>query len=111
MVGRTGEVRPLHSCPQGPPACGLGLFAKAQRRRKGEMNTLIHERIEKLRPKLLDLSRRNPLISTSLSPRSSSLIRVVDELPEVLAYHLRNQQAMRFFSLPPLDDDPKDEQS
>ena len=72
---------------------------------------LIKTKIEAIRPKLLDLSRRNPLISTSFSLRSSSIIRVVDELPEVLAYHLRNQQAMRFFPLPPLENDPKDEQS
>ena len=71
----------------------------------------IHARIETLRPRLLDLSRRNPLISASLSLRSNSLIRVVDELPEVLAYRLRNRQAMRFFPLPPLEGDPKDEQS
>ncbi len=72
---------------------------------------LLIDRIENLRPKLLDLSRRNPLISTKLGPRSSSAVRVVDELPDVLAHNILQDQVMRFVPLPPLDDDPKDEQS
>ena len=74
-----------------------------------ELNNLINVKIETLRPKLLDLSRRNPLISTKLSPRSNSHIRVVDELPDVLFYNLCNSQEMRIIPLPSLDDDPKDE--
>lgn len=74
-----------------------------------EIQDLIRTRIENLRPKLLDLSRRNPLISTRLSSRSNSLVRVVDELPDVLAFHLCNQQKMQFLPLPLLDEDPKDE--
>ncbi|PIQ96863.1 MAG: hypothetical protein COV67_07260, partial [Nitrospinae bacterium CG11_big_fil_rev_8_21_14_0_20_56_8] len=76
-----------------------------------DVQDLIRVRIEKLRPKLLDLSRRNPLISTRLSPRRNALLRVVDELPNVLAFNLCNQEGMRFVSLPSLDGDPKDEQS
>lgn len=74
-----------------------------------DLHKLILRRIEGLRPKLLDLSRRNPLISTKFSPRSTSYIRVVDELPDVLYLALVNQQQMRFIALPPLDDHPKDE--
>ena len=74
-----------------------------------ELDNLIKVKIEALRPKLLDLSRRNPLISTKLSPRSNSHIRVVDELPDVLFYNLCNSQEMRIIPLPSLEDDPKDE--
>ena len=76
-----------------------------------EIQELILAKIENLRPKLLDLSRRNPLISTRFSPRSNSHFRVVDELPDVLSFYLGNQQKMRFVPLPPLEEDPKDEQS
>jgi len=79
--------------------------------KKEELADFIRTRVETLRPKLLDLSRRNPLISTKLSPRSASLLRVVDELPEVLRFKLSSQIAMELAPLPPLDDDPRDEQS
>jgi hypothetical protein len=48
---------------------------------ENEIDGLVKQKIEALRPKLLDLSRRNPLISVNLSPRSNSYVRVVDELP------------------------------
>ena len=51
---------------------------------ENELVRLINARIEKLRPKLLDLTRKNPLLSTKFSDRSHSHIRVVDELPQVL---------------------------
>ena len=76
-----------------------------------EIQELIRAKIENLRPRLLDLSRRNPLISTRFSPRSNSHIRVVDELPDALSFFLSDQQTMRFVPLPPLDEDPKDEQT
>src|SRR6266404_8246538 len=47
------------------------------------LEALVRAKIENLRPKLLDLSRRNPLIATKLGPRSNSHIRAVDELPDV----------------------------
>ena len=73
------------------------------------LSELIRSRIENLRPRLLDLSRRNPLISIRLSPKSGSLICVVDELPDVLAFNLGNQRRMRLVPLPPLEDAPRDE--
>ena len=76
-----------------------------------EIQELIRARIENLRPKLLDLTRRNPLISTKFSPRSNSYIRVVDELPDVLWFRLDNEQKMRFLPLPRLEEDPRDEQT
>ncbi|MBI1194144.1 MAG: DUF4011 domain-containing protein [Bacteroidetes bacterium] len=69
----------------------------------------VKARAENIKPKLLDLSRRNPLISTSLSGRSNAYIRVVDELPDMLFYNLTNAQEMRIVPLPDLNEDPKDE--
>lgn len=80
------------------------------RAKKTELIELVRARIDSLRPKLLDLSRRNPLIATKFSPRGSSYIRVVDELPDVLFFNLSGQEKMKFVPLPPLDEDPKDEQ-
>ena len=76
-----------------------------------DLSKLINLKIENLRPRLLDLSRRNPLIATKLTSRTNSHIRVVDELPDVLFYNLCNGQEMRFIPLPALEDDPKDEQT
>ncbi|MCE3234209.1 MAG: hypothetical protein K0Q50_389 [Vampirovibrio sp.] len=71
---------------------------------------LVKGKIEKLRPKLLELSTKNPLLSTKFSSRSISYVRVVDELPDVLAEKLSNGQ-MRVLALPAIEQDPKDEQT
>lgn len=42
--------------------------------------TPVQNRIENLRLKLLDFSKRNPLVSTPLGGRSISYMRVIDEL-------------------------------
>lgn len=76
-----------------------------------ELQELIKHKVENLRPKLLDLSRRNPLLATKLSPRSNAHVRVVDELPDILFYKLNNGQDMRLVPLPDIDDDPKDEET
>lgn len=73
-----------------------------------DLHYLVRTKIENLRPRLLDLSRRNPLISTKLGPRSNSHIRVVDELPDVLFFKLQNGQ-MDLVPLPPIEEDPRDE--
>ena len=70
---------------------------------------IVHRQVSNLRPKLLDLSRRNPLLAAKLSPRSNAHIRVVDELPDVLFYRLNNGQKMRLVPLPDVNDDPRDE--
>ena len=75
-----------------------------------DLEELVNSRIETLRPKLLDLSRRNPLVSTRFSDRSHSHIRVVDELPDVI-FEFLSESRMRFLPLPKLEDDPKDEQT
>jgi hypothetical protein len=69
---------------------------------------LINDRIDDLRVKCLDLSRRNPLISTKFSNRSNSLVRVVDEIPELLVETLL-EKPMRISPLPDLGTDPNDE--
>ena len=75
------------------------------------LHELVRAKIEHLRPKLLDLSRRNPLISTKLGPRSNAHIRAVDELPDILFFKLNNEQEMNLLSLPPIEEDPRDERT
>ncbi len=78
---------------------------------RNDATAYVKEQIEKLRLRLLDLSRRNPLISTQFRPQSNSHIRVVDELPDVLFSDLRAPEGMRLIPLPGLDDTPKDEET
>jgi transcription elongation GreA/GreB family factor len=75
------------------------------------LQDLVRAKIENLRPKLLDLSRRNPLISTKLGPRSNSHLRAVDELPDVIFFKLSNGQEMDLAPLPPIEEDPRDERT
>ena len=71
---------------------------------------IINDRIETLRPKLLDLTKRNPLLSAKFSNRSNTVIRVVDELPQQLFDTLGEvSKPMRIVPLPPLNEHPKDE--
>ncbi|PPQ44131.1 DUF4011 domain-containing protein [Rhodopseudomonas palustris] len=74
-----------------------------------ELQELVKHKVEHLRPKLLDLTRKNPLLATKLTPRSNAHVRVVDELPDILFYKLNNGQEMRLVPLPDIEDDPKDE--
>ena len=69
-------------------------------------------KIERLRNKLLDLSYRNPLLSTKLDSSRSSYIRVVDELPDLLFSRLHSQGEFTFNPLPPLplEENPEDEE-
>ena len=76
-----------------------------------DLRALVFEKIEALRPKLLDLTARNPLIRVRLSGTSNSYVRVVDELPDVLFIRLLDGSSMVIAPLPPLDDEPKDEQT
>ena len=77
----------------------------------GDLSAYVRERIEVLRDRLLDLSRRNPLVSTRFSDRSNAYVRVVDELPDVLFFNLSGTCQMRFIPLPDLEQDPRDEQT
>ena len=58
-----------------------------------------------------DSTRRNPLIHIKFRPTSTSILRVVDELPDILRYKLTNGQEMRFAALPALEDELPDEQT
>ncbi|ANT62760.1 helicase [Salipiger sp. CCB-MM3] len=73
------------------------------------MRDLIRDRVEHLRVRLLDSSRRNPLIQIPFRQNSSTLIRFVDELPDVLARRLAAQSAMRLVPLPSIDKPLPDE--
>lgn len=73
-----------------------------------ELARLVEQRVARMRPKLLDLSRRNPLVSTSFGGRSHAILRIVDELPAKVIEKLSERQ-MRFVALPDIETDPKDE--
>ena len=73
-----------------------------------KFHEFINGLIEGMRPRLLDLTRRNPLLSTPFSERSHSNVRVVDEVPSFLFEKLLTDK-MRLIPLPPLEDNPKDE--
>lgn len=70
---------------------------------------LIRDRIEVLRPKLMDTSRRNPLINNSLTSRSASFVRIVDEKPNSMFDILVSGKSMKIAPLPSLDEELPDE--
>lgn len=72
--------------------------------------SFIKARIETLRPKLLDLTKRNPLISTKISERSNSIVRIIDTDPEKLFESIKDR-SIKIKPLPALDTDPEDEES
>ena len=74
------------------------------------LDDMIRQKIENLLKKALDLTTKNPLISTKFSSRGGGPIRAVHELPDVLYKHICNKK-MRFQSLPPLSHEPEDEKS
>jgi len=71
---------------------------------------VVSNKIETLRRKLLDLTRRNQLISTNLKDKSGTSIRIIDEIPSFLFNKIRNNE-MRIIPLPALEEEPKDESS
>lgn len=75
-----------------------------------QFSNLINERIEAMRRKLQDTSRRNPLINNVLNAKSASFIRIVDEKPQSIFDHLvMNERKMVLAPLPSVDLDPPDE--
>ncbi len=76
-----------------------------------EIVDLVKGKLEALRRRLLDFTRRNPLVSIKFSPTSTSFLRVVDELPDVLRHHLVSGKEMRLVPLPALEEELPDEQS
>ncbi len=53
---------------------------------------VVSNKIETLRRKLLDTTRRNQLISTNLKDKSGTSIRIIDEIPSVLFDKIRNNE-------------------
>ncbi|WP_417682760.1 DUF4011 domain-containing protein [Roseibium sp.] len=72
---------------------------------------LVSAKLQELRLRLLDSTRRNPLINIRFSPASTSFIRVVDELPDILRHNLSQGRQMRLAALPALEDELPDEQT
>jgi hypothetical protein len=66
--------------------------------------------ISRLRDKLIDLSKRNRLISFKHSERGATYVRVVDENPDLLFRRLQTGE-MSFEPLPDLDQEPEDEKT
>lgn len=76
-----------------------------------EITSLVAERLQQLRKRLLDSTRRNPLVNIPFRPNSTSVLRVVDELPDVLRLNLTNNTPMRLVPLPALEEERPDEQT
>ncbi len=72
---------------------------------------LVAAKLQELRLRLLDSTRRNPLINIRFTPASTSLIRVADELPDILRHNLSQGRQMRLAALPALADELPDEQT
>ena len=80
-----------------------------QQSTQDELSRFVQEKIEALRPRLLDLTRKNPLINVNLTNRNAPYVRVIDELPDVLLNSLSGHKPMVLSPLPALDTDPTDE--
>lgn len=73
-----------------------------------ELRSHTEQAVAQLRAKLIDLSRRSPLISFKHGGRAASLLRIVDERPD-LVYASLAKGAAGFEPLPGEDTTPKDE--
>ena len=60
----------------------------------------VQQRVAKHREKLLDLTKRNSLISFRHSTRSNQHVRVIDELPDTLYNKLSDGRELKFRALP-----------
>jgi len=78
---------------------------------RDDIQELVRGKVAELRRRLIDFSRRNPLINLKLQANSTSHIRIVDELPEVLRLKLVRRDVMTLKALPSLEDELPDEQS
>lgn len=76
-----------------------------------EIVELVAERLQELRKRLLDSSRRNPLVNIPFRANSTSVLRVVDELPDILRFNLTSGTDMRLVALPAIDEQLPDEQT
>jgi very-short-patch-repair endonuclease len=70
----------------------------------------VHQAIRDLRAKLIDLGKRNPLVSFKHSERGATYLRIIDERPDIL-FETLTAGDMRFEVLPDEDDIPRDERT
>jgi len=66
---------------------------------------LVNDRIKTLRPRLLDVSRRNPLLNNVVAPRTGAYISIVDEKPQNIIDSLIKDKSFAISALPPFDED------
>lgn len=77
-----------------------------------QFKEFITKKITELRPRLMDTSRRNALINNSLTARSASFIRIVDEKPQNIFNDLViNRNSLKLSPLPNLETEPPDEKN
>ncbi len=68
------------------------------------------EKLNTFKKRVLDLTKRNSLINSRFSSRGKKHFRIIDEIPQQI-YEKLSESPMFFEHLPPLDSDPRDEQS
>ncbi|MDR3205152.1 MAG: DUF4011 domain-containing protein, partial [Deltaproteobacteria bacterium] len=73
------------------------------------LSKILEKKLENLQKKVLDLSGRNPLVSTNFSSRSTSLVRVINCSLGALAQNLSEQKPLALTPLPQLAWDLPDE--
>ncbi|WP_168217296.1 DUF4011 domain-containing protein [Paracoccus liaowanqingii] len=83
---------------------------KAQDLRNPEVMEHVSSRLLQLRKRLLDFTRKNPLIHTKLTTKAN-ILRVVDEIPEIVLSSLMSRQELRLLPLPALEELLPDEQT
>ena len=66
--------------------------------------------LQELKDKLLDISKRNPLINFAHSERGKNYIRIVDEIPDLIITKI-NANHMSFKPLPDIEKEPEDEKT
>ena len=74
--------------------------------RNPEITSLVADRLNELRKRLLDFSRRNPLVNIHFK---TNAIRVVDELPDIIRHNLTASRKMKLAPLPALEEELPDE--
>ncbi|TDX23832.1 AAA domain-containing protein [Modicisalibacter xianhensis] len=70
---------------------------------------IIASRIESMRPRILDMTMRNSLISTRFRDTSHTHIRLVDELPSEVVNRLIAGETLKLDPLPGIEEDLPDE--
>lgn len=102
-------VREINEGNSQAPRCGV-TEVKPESAEMLQRREWTLEAIAALRAKLIDLSRRNPLVSFKHSERGATYLRIVDERPDLL-FDMLSEGQMRFEALPDDDVVPPDEQT